>query len=37
MNQKNGKVNPPSRIFLKFNKQKEIFLLIAKNYFFKIG
>ena len=32
MNQKNGKVNPPSQISLKFHKQIEIFMLI----FFKL-
>jgi len=31
MNQKNGKVNPPSQIFLKFHKQIELFMLIPKN------
>jgi len=28
---KNGKVNPPSQIFLKFHKQIELFMLIPKN------
>jgi len=27
-------VNPPSQIFLKFNKQIEVFMLIPTNYFF---
>jgi len=28
MNQKYGKVNPPSQIFLKFHKQIELLMLI---------
>ena len=31
MNQKIGEVNPPSQIFLKFHKQKKMFMLIPKN------
>jgi len=31
MNQKNGKVNPPSQIFLRFYKQMKLFMLIPKN------
>jgi len=31
---RNGKVNPPSQIFLKFNKQIELFVLIPKKLFF---
>jgi len=34
MNQKNGKVNPPSQIFLKFIKQVELFMLIPTNQIF---
>jgi len=33
-NQKNGKVNAPSQIFLKFNKQIELFILIPKKQIF---
>jgi len=31
MNKNNGKVNPPSQIFLKFNKQIELFVSIPIN------
>jgi len=40
MNHENGNVNPPSQIFLKFNKQIELFMLIADSNninFFEIG
>jgi len=37
MNQKNGEVNPPSQIFLRFHKQIELFMLIPKQNFFEIG